>query len=63
MSLIFGSGPEMGAWVYILGCGDGSYYVGNTRRTVEERLAEHVSGTFRGYTAYRQPVTVAISSS
>jgi putative endonuclease len=42
--------------MYILRCADGSYYVGTTRKTLEERLAEHNAGLHRGYTAARRPV-------
>jgi predicted GIY-YIG superfamily endonuclease len=48
----------MGAWVYILLCADGSYYVGTTRDSLERRVAEHQAGTFGGYTARRRPVTL-----
>jgi putative endonuclease len=51
----------MGAWVYILRCADGSYYVGNTRRSVEVRLHEHNEGTFPGYTSARRPVVLVYS--
>ena len=47
-----------GAWVYILGCSDGSYYTGLTRRSPEERLAEHQAGLVEGYTYRRRPVTL-----
>jgi putative endonuclease len=47
----------MGGFLYILICRDGSYYVGSTSGSLERRLAEHRSGTYDGYTAYRQPVT------
>ena len=50
-----------GAWLYILRCADGSYYVGTTRTTLELRLAEHNSGHFGGYTATRRPVTLVYS--
>jgi putative endonuclease len=50
-----------GAWLYILRCADGSYYVGTTRTTLEYRLAEHNSGRYGGYTAKRLPVTLAYS--
>ena len=46
------------AFLYILLCGDGSYYVGTTSRSLEERIAEHNAGTFDGYTARRLPVTL-----
>ena len=45
-----------GAWLYILRCSDGSYYVGTTRTSLEIRLAQHNDGTFKGYTASRRPV-------
>lgn len=47
-----------GAWVYILGCSDGSDYTGLTRRSPEERLAEHQAGLVEGYTKQRRPVTL-----
>src|SRR5258708_14522773 len=47
-----------GAYLYILRCADGSYYVGTTRKTLEERLAEHNAGLHGGYTATRRPVTI-----
>ena len=50
-----------GAWLYILRCADGSYYVGTTRTTLEYRLAEHNSGHHGGYTAKRLPVTLVYS--
>ena len=46
----------MSAYVYVLRCADGSYYVGSTRDTLEKRIGEHDSGTFGGYTARRRPV-------
>jgi putative endonuclease len=48
----------MGAYLYILRCADGSYYVGTTRASLEERIAQHDAGTFDGYTARRRPVTL-----
>ena len=48
----------MSAWVYILRCRDGSYYVGSTRGAVENRIAEHNDGTFGGYTSSRRPVAL-----
>ena len=51
--------PAM-AYVYILRCADGSYYVGLTRHDwIETRLGEHQAGTFDGYSASRRPVTLA----
>jgi putative endonuclease len=47
-----------GAYLYILRCADGSYYVGTTRKTLEERLAEHNAGLYGGYTTTRRPVAM-----
>ena len=46
----------MPAFLYILRCADGSYYVGTTRASLETRVAEHQAGTFGGYTSGRRPV-------
>ena len=46
----------MGAYVYILRCADGSYYVGSTRTSLEVRIAQHNAGTFGGYTKKKRPV-------
>ncbi|MGM0562131.1 MAG: GIY-YIG nuclease family protein [Pseudomonadota bacterium] len=43
-------------FVYMLRCWDGSYYVGLTRRPLEQRVAEHNAGALGGYTARRRPV-------
>ncbi len=48
----------MAAWVYMLRCADGSYYVGSTRASLEDRMAQHDAGFFGGYTAKRRPVTL-----
>jgi putative endonuclease len=50
-----------GAWLYILVCSDGSYYVGITRTSLEIRVAQHNAGSFRGYTASRRPVELIFS--
>jgi putative endonuclease len=50
-----------GAYLYILCCADGSYYVGTTRKTLDERIAEHNSVLFSGYTATRRPVALSFS--
>ncbi len=51
-----------GASVYILRCADGSYYVGITRRSIEERVSEHQQGFDRlSYTFGRRPVQLAHS--
>jgi putative endonuclease len=46
----------MNAYVYLLRCADGSFYVGSTRGTLEQRVAQHNAGSFGGYTATRRPV-------
>lgn len=51
----------MSAFVYILRCSDGGYYVGTTRGTLEKRVAEHNAGTFGGYTSGRRPVQLVYS--
>ena len=51
----------MSAVVYILRCADDSYYVGSTRKSLEERVAEHNSGVLRGYTWSRRPVVLVWS--
>ena len=50
-----------GAYLYILKCADGSYYVGTARATLEQRVAEHNAGHYDGYTASRRPVTLMFS--
>ena len=53
----------MGAWVCMLRCADGSYYVGTTRASLEERMAQHQSGVFGGDTALRRPAALVCSES
>jgi len=43
------------AWMYILKCADGSYYVGSARN-LELRFAQHQSGKGSRYTSGRLPV-------
>ena len=50
-----------GAWLYILKCSDGSYYIGTTRTSLEIRVAQHNAGTFQGYTLTRRPVELIFS--
>ncbi len=50
-----------GAYLYILRCADGSYYIGTTRAELELRIAQHNAGTFAGYTTSRRPVTLVFS--
>jgi putative endonuclease len=52
---------NVGAWLYILLCADGSYYTGTTRTDLEIRLAQHQTGHFGGYTATRRPVVLVYS--
>jgi predicted GIY-YIG superfamily endonuclease len=48
------------AWVYILKCSDGSYYTGSAI-DLEKRVAEHMAGTYGGYTSKRLPVKLVFS--
>ena len=50
----------MGFWVYILRCGDGSYYTGHTDN-LQKRIAEHEAGEGEAYTSVRLPVTLVFS--
>ena len=56
-----GRGSNVGAYVYILRCHDGRYYVGSTRGSLEQRVAEHNAGTYGGYTKSRRPVELVYS--
>ena len=47
---------DMNAYVYILKCSDGRYYVGITRGSLEHRVAEHNAGIYGGFTKSRRPV-------
>jgi predicted GIY-YIG superfamily endonuclease len=49
------------AYLYILRCSDGSYYVGTTRGDLEMRIAQHQAATFDSYTARRRPVQLVFS--
>ena len=52
----------MGAYVYILSCADGSYYVGSaTGSDLSRRITEHQSGVRPGYTQSRRPVQLVWS--
>jgi predicted GIY-YIG superfamily endonuclease len=51
----------LGAYLYLLRCSDGSYYVGTARLGLDRRIAEHQSGSFGGYTARRRPVILLFS--
>jgi putative endonuclease len=49
------------AYVYILRCADGSYYVGSARGSLDRRLEEHAAGINCRYTKSRRPVTLVWS--
>ncbi len=48
--------PPVPAFVYILRCNDGLYYVGSTGATLERRVNEHNAGSYGGFTNSRRPV-------
>lgn len=49
------------AWLYILRCADGSYYLGSTK-SLEYRLYEHQSGVGgAAYTRRRRPVELVFA--
>jgi predicted GIY-YIG superfamily endonuclease len=50
----------MSFWCYMLHCADRSFYVGHTD-DLEVRIAQHRTGTLRGYTSTRRPVTLVWS--
>jgi putative endonuclease len=50
-----------GAYLYIVRCADGSYYVGTTRTELDIRIAQHNAGTYGGYTSTRRPVELVYS--
>jgi putative endonuclease len=52
----------MGAYVYMLLCADGSYYVGSAAGDdLRRRVAEHETGARPGYTFSRRPMTLVWS--
>jgi len=51
----------MGAWLYILRCADDSHYAGTTRAELAQRVAEHQTGRFPGFTSKRRPVALVFS--
>src|SRR2546421_9525811 len=52
----------MGAFVYMLRCADGSFYVGSaTGEDLPLRVAQHQAGTFESYTSLRRPVELVWS--
>ena len=52
----------MKIYVYMLRCRDKSYYVGLTRTGLDERIADHQSGRYRGYTHSRRPLELVWSA-
>jgi putative endonuclease len=50
----------MSFWVYILRCGDHSYYTGHTDN-LEKRIVGHQTGEIEGYTSTRLPVTLVFA--
>lgn len=46
--------------VYILKCGDGSYYIGHTNN-LQTRILEHMQGISRKYTAARLPISLVFA--
>jgi putative endonuclease len=48
------------AWMYILECSDGTYYVGSTK-DLEFRLSEHQAGKGSKYTSRRLPIKLVYS--
>ena len=48
------------AWMYILECADGSYYVGSTK-DLEQRILQHQEGKGAEYTSRRLPVRLVYS--
>lgn len=48
------------AWMYILECSDGSYYIGSTK-DLEYRSSEHQGGVGAKYTSRRLPVKLVYS--
>jgi putative endonuclease len=49
------------AWVYILKCADGSYYVGSTT-DLAARIWQHIQGIGAQYTAKRRPVELVFAA-
>lgn len=47
-------------WVYMLHCGDGSYYTGHTD-SLEQRLEQHANARVSSYTSVRKPLTLVFA--
>jgi len=53
---------RMGAFVYMVRCSDGSYYIGSaTGEDLSKRIDEHNAGVHEGYTSRRRPVELVWS--
>jgi predicted GIY-YIG superfamily endonuclease len=50
----------LAAWVYLLKCADGSFYVGCTTN-IDQRFGQHQAGEIPGYTSTRLPVEMVWS--
>jgi len=48
-------------FVYILHCSDGSFYVGSTRGSLENRVWQHSTGAGCRYTSSRLPVELVFA--
>ena len=51
----------MPSFVYILRCRNGDYYTGLARTSPEQRVAEHNSGLYDGFTKWRLPVKLVFA--
>ena len=51
----------LGAYLYILECRSGAYYVGTTRGSLETPVSQHNEGTFGGDTAGLRPVKLVFA--
>jgi putative endonuclease len=53
---------SMGAFIYMLQCADDSFYVGSaTGDDLSQRIAQHNTGAYPGYTSARRPVRLVWS--
>ena len=44
-------------WLYVLQCGDGTFYIGHTDN-IDERMRQHECSTTDSYTAVRKPLSL-----
>ena len=51
---------QVGFYVYILNCADGSYYTGHTDN-LEARMVAHETGQIPGYTQTRRPLRLVFA--